>query len=149
MIYLMFIGASPGSCGGGIKTSTFATLLGALISKTKGRDSLEIFKRTIPDDMVNKALLIIVISLMLLATFSLILTSLQPDEPLKVIFELVSAFGTVGLSAGLTPKLSDVSKLVVIIMMFVGRIGPLTLALAIKHGERVNYKYPSERIMIG
>jgi trk system potassium uptake protein TrkH len=150
MIILMFIGASPGSTGGGIKTSTFATLLGALRAMLKGKQCVEMFHRTIPPDVVNKALVIIVASLLLLGAFGFTLLITEAGEPIKIIFELFSAYGTVGLSAGMTPQLSSIGKIIIIITMFTGRIGPLTLALAIgRRRERGNYEYPSESVMIG
>ncbi len=150
LIILMFIGASPGSTGGGIKTSTFMTLLGSLGAMLKGKRTVEMFRRTIPSDVVNKALVIIVASLLLLGAFGFILLITEEGEPIKIIFELFSAYGTVGLSAGLTPKLSAIGKIIIIITMFIGRIGPLTLALAIgRSRETGSYEYPSESVMIG
>ncbi|MFQ6043392.1 MAG: TrkH family potassium uptake protein [Candidatus Poribacteria bacterium] len=150
IIILMFIGASPGSTGGGIKTSTFTTLLGSIRAMMKGKQTVEMFHRTIPPDVVNKALVIIVASLVLLSVFGFILLITEKSEPIKIIFELFSAYGTVGLSAGLTPQLSKIGKIIIIITMFIGRIGPLTLALAIgRRREGGNYEYPSESVMIG
>jgi trk system potassium uptake protein TrkH len=150
IIILMFIGASPGSTGGGIKTSTVTTLLGAIKAAIKGQRSVEMFNRTIPADVVNKALVIIVASFLLLSVCGFILLITEKSEPIKIIFELFSAYGTVGLSAGLTPQLSMIGKIIIIITMFIGRIGPLTLALAIgRRHESGIYEYPPESVMIG
>ncbi|MBM3236659.1 ATPase [Candidatus Poribacteria bacterium] len=150
MIILMFIGASPGSTGGGIKTSTLTTLLSSLRAVLQGKQSVEMFCRMIPSDVINKALVIVVASLLMLSVFAFILLITEEGEPIKIIFELFSAYGTVGLSAGLTPQLSAIGKIIIIITMFIGRIGPLTLALAIRRRrETGNYEYPSESVMIG
>jgi trk system potassium uptake protein TrkH len=150
MMILMFIGASPGSTGGGIKTSTFGIFLGSIRSMLKGRSSVEMFKRSVPRDVVNKALSVIILAIMLLAVFGFILLLTQKGDPVHILFELFSAFGTVGLSAGITPHLTTLGKIVIIITMFVGRIGPLTLALAIgQRRESAAYEYPDEAVMIG
>lgn len=150
MMILMFIGASPGSTGGGIKTSTFGIFLGSIWSMLRGRGSVEMFKRNVPRDVVNKALSVIILALMLLSVFGFILLLTQEGHPVHILFELFSAFGTVGLSAGITPHLTTLGKIIVIITMFIGRIGPLTLALAIgQRRESVAYEYPEEAVMIG
>ncbi len=150
MMVLMFIGASPGSTGGGIKTSTFGIFLGSVWSMLRGRDSVEMFKRNVPRDIVNKAFSVIILALMLLGTFGFVLLFTQKGNPVHLLFELLSAFGTVGLSAGVTPHLTTLGKAVIIMTMFVGRIGPLTLALAVgQHRESVAYEYPDEAVMIG
>jgi len=150
MMILMFIGASPGSTGGGIKTSTFGIFLGSIWSMLKGRSSVEIFKRNVPRDVVNKALSVIILALMLLSVFGFVLLLTQEAHPVHILFELFSAFGTVGLSAGITPHLTVLGKIIIIITMFIGRIGPLTLALAIgQRRESVAYEYPDEAVMIG
>ncbi len=150
MMILMFIGASPGSTGGGIKTSTFAALIGSLWTTLRGKNQVEMFQRTIPEAVIHKALAIIVTSLSILSLFGFILLLTEQAPPIHIFFELLSAFGTVGLSTGLTPQLSTIGKCVIIFVMFIGRIGPLTLALAIGQRQEVgNYHYPHEQIMIG
>jgi trk system potassium uptake protein TrkH len=150
MMILMFIGASPGSTGGGIKTSTFGIFLGSIWAMLKGRGSVEMFRRNIPSDVVNKALSVIILAFMLLAIFGFILLLTQEGDPVHILFELVSAFGTVGLSAGMTSQLTTLGKIVIILTMFIGRIGPLTLALAIgQRRESVAYEYPDGTVMIG
>ncbi len=150
MVFLMFVGASPGSTGGGIKTTTFATLLIALDTQMKGLSEIVIRERTIPRDTVLKAFLItgISVGLVTLYTFLLLLTE---DQPLtQILFEVVSAFGTVGLSANLTPQLSSIGRLLIISMMFIGRVGPLTLALTVRKppsGGEIGY--PTGRVLVG
>lgn len=150
MMILMFIGASPGGTGGGVKTSTFGILLGSVLAILKGRNSVEIFKRKIPRDIVNNAMLLIILSLMMLSVFGFILLFTQEGHPIHILFELFSAFGTVGLSAGVTPNLTSLGKMIIITTMFVGRVGPLTLVLAIgQQREKIAYEYPDEGVMIG
>ncbi len=150
IIILMFIGASPGGTGGGIKTSTFGIFLGTIWSMLQGRSSVEIFKRNVSKDDVNNALLLTILALMLLATFGFILLLTQEGDPMHIFFELFSAFGTVGLSAGITPQLTIIGKVIIIMTMFIGRVGPLTLLLAIRQRrEAIMYEYPEEPVMIG
>lgn len=150
MMILMFIGASPGSTGGGIKTSTFSIFLGSILAMLRGRSAVEMFRRNVPREIVNKALSVIILALMLLAVFGFILLLTEEGDPMHILFELVSAFGTVGLSAGITPNLSISGKIIIIATMFIGRIGPLTLALAIgQRRENIAYEYPDEAVMIG
>ncbi|MEK6680300.1 MAG: TrkH family potassium uptake protein, partial [Nitrospirota bacterium] len=150
MIILMFIGASPGSTGGGIKTTTAAILFSTARGWLSGKDVPELFERTIPQDAVQKsfALLFIAQAAVAVVAFLLFLTEKAPF--INILFEVVSAFGTVGLSTGLTPHLSDAGKLLISLMMYMGRIGPLTLALLV--GQKVvkrYYYYPEEKVMIG
>jgi trk system potassium uptake protein TrkH len=150
IVILMFIGASPGSTGGGIKTSTFAILLLSLVSVIRQRNHIEVFHRTITQDVINKALGVIVSSFALVIVSTLIVSFVEPFSFISVLFEVVSAFGTVGLSTGITPFLSSTGKIVIICTMFIGRIGPLTLFLLMgSQIHRQHYYYPRERIMIG
>ncbi|MEE2671268.1 MAG: TrkH family potassium uptake protein [Bdellovibrionota bacterium] len=149
---IMFIGASPGSTGGGIKTTTFAILFQSVKATLKGRDKVEFFDRKVPNLVVVRAIAIIVISLIIVSFFILLLMRLEPElEFLKIFFEVVSAFATVGLSLGVTPLLSSAGKFAIIFVMFIGRVGPLTLALALgqKNKDKGNVDYPEGRIMIG
>jgi trk system potassium uptake protein TrkH len=150
VILLMFIGASPGGTGGGTKTSTLAVLAATIRSILRGRKNVEFFKRTLPQDVVNRAIVVVVLSLGLVFVSSVAI-SISEGKPLtEVLFETVSAFGTVGLSRGLTRDLTTPSKIVIIMTMFFGRIGPLTLGLAIGQKAReAAYSYPVERVMIG
>lgn len=150
LMLLMFTGASPGGTGGGIKTSTLGMVVGVIRSILRGRENVEIFHRTIPRELANRALAVVFIALTVVffSTFFLSLTEKAPLENLA--FEVVSAFGTVGLSRGITPQLTDWGKLILSATMLVGRAGPLTLAFALAYREtRGVYTYPEERIMIG
>jgi len=159
LMLLMFIGASPGGTGGGIKTTTFAILAALVISRLRGRTDAEIAERRIPPDLVAKALAVTIAFLagILLCVLVLQVTELggspHPQvrgEFLELAFETVSAFGTVGLSLGVTPSLSTAGKLVIVVAMLAGRLGPLSFALTLI-GERRGrpYQYAQERILIG
>lgn len=152
MTLFMFIGASPGSTGGGIKTSTFAILIQSVRSTLRGRKNVEFFNRTVPSSQVVRAISVIIISLIIASGFIFLMMKIESDKAfLDIFFEVVSAFGTVGLSLGITSALSVWGKFVLVILMFIGRVGPLTLVLAI--GQRKHKKggthYPDGRVMIG
>ncbi|MGE3610880.1 MAG: TrkH family potassium uptake protein [Bacteriovoracaceae bacterium] len=152
MILLMFIGASPGSTGGGVKTTTFAVLLQSITATLRGKFDVEFFERKIPAATVVKSIAIFIISLILVSFAILVMLRLEPDKSfMALFFEVVSAFGTVGLSLGITPFLSILGKVCIIILMFVGRVGPLTLVLAV--GSRVvlpnKVEYPEGKVLIG
>jgi trk system potassium uptake protein TrkH len=150
VVFLMFVGASSGGTGGGIKTNTFAVLIATLRSMLKAREDVEVFHRAIPRDIVVKAICVVMLSVGLVFATSLVVSTYERMNFTDILFETVSAFGTVGLSRGLTQGLTTPSKVAIIITMFLGRIGPLTLGLAIS--QRVHeqtYKYPKERVMIG
>lgn len=150
IIVLMFIGASPGSTGGGIKTTTFASLFALLKSRIKGRREVNLFNREIPAGVLNGAMLVSVLALFVVFMGTLILTITEAGTFDVILFEVMSAFGTVGLSCGITPELSTVGKLVISIIMLVGRIGPLTLIFAIpRKREERKFRYTEERVMIG
>jgi len=150
IIILMFIGASPGSTGGGIKTSTFAILLLSIRSTLKSEASVEAFKRTIPISSVMKAISLLVSVLILVAVIFFLLMIFEEKPYLDLLFETVSAFGTVGLSTGITPHLSIGGKILITLLMYLGRIGPLTMGLALARSmRRGKIVYPDARIMIG
>jgi trk system potassium uptake protein TrkH len=159
LIILMFIGASPGSCGGGIKTTNLATLISLALNRYKGRNRANLFKRTIPHETVARSISIILASglTVVIITIFLLITQLGDISHtesrglfLEYLFETVSAFGTVGLSMGVTPKLDLTGKLIVIIMMLLGRLGPLTLAFAMgRRTRRVEFQYAEENIIVG
>lgn len=152
MLLLMFIGASPGSTGGGVKVTTLAVLLQSVTSTLKGKPSVEFFERRIPTATVVKSIAIFIISLILVSSAILIMTSLEPDKNfLSLAFEVVSAFATAGLTLGVTPLLSTMGKIVITLVMFVGRVGPLTLVLAVgsKVVSKSNVEYPEGKILIG
>ncbi len=153
----MFVGASPAGTGGGIKTTTVAVLAATAFSSLRGREQTVLFKRSIPPDQFQKAALIAVVGANLVGTVTLLLCAtearlLEQDAPygaLSLLFEAVSAFGTVGLSTGVTPRLSPWGKLILVATMFIGRIGLLTLLVAIA-GKRVEpARYPSEGVLVG
>jgi len=149
-IILMFIGASPGGTGGGIKTSTFAVLFLTLRNLVAARSEVEVRNRSIPRDTVYRAAAIFIGAGTVLAlVFGVLLVSEQRPF-VNLLFEAVSAFGTVGLSTGVTPLLSIPGKLSIILLMYVGRLGPLTLALAMRGRlSRLPVQYPQARIIVG
>jgi trk/ktr system potassium uptake protein len=151
-ILLMFIGASPGSTGGGIKTVCFAVTVLALLSILRGRPQVEISGRTIPQELVNKALAIFCLGVVVVmsSTLLVVLFENQPGLFLDHLYEVTSAFGTVGVSAGVTAGLSDASKSVIVATMFMGRVGPLTLLIALAGRQRgAEYEFPAERVTLG
>lgn len=151
MMFLMFVGASPGSTGGGIKTTTFSVILRSAISTIKGRKNVEIVKHTISNDTISKAYSIALfsISLIFISTFALSIT--EPDKTfISLLFEEISAFATVGLSTGITSSLSFAGKCIIILTMYIGRIGTLTLALAItKRIVYSKYRYSEINVLVG
>lgn len=151
MVILMFIGASPGSTGGGIKTTTFGAMVLLVISIIKGRNEVEVFNRTIPNETVIKALTIMLISLGIVVFATLILLITETANTIQILFEVVSAFATVGLSTGITPNLTPIGKIIIIFTMFLGRVGPLTLTFALTERVRKgsHIKHPEEKIMVG
>ncbi|MDA0283557.1 MAG: potassium-transporting ATPase subunit KdpA, partial [Planctomycetota bacterium] len=151
-IALMFIGASPGSTGGGIKTVTIAIIVLALISILRGRDHVECHGRMIPDGQVRYAIVIISMGLGAAMTSTLLLTIFEADAfPfLDILYEATSAFATVGVSTGITGDLTPPSQLVIVATMFIGRVGPLTLLLALAGKSQTSqYQYPAERVTLG
>lgn len=149
MTVLMFIGASPGSTGGGIKTTTFFAVLQGIRSAATNR-SEKAFRYTLPADTFRKASVIASIGLFLVAGSTFVLLFLEPQLALRdALFEMVSAFGTVGLSTGITPGLGVAAKLLSIVMMYIGRLGPMTIATVwyFSRGERV--RFPEGNIAIG
>ena len=150
MIIWMFIGAAPGSTGGGIKVSTLGVLLLTIKALLTGRREVEIFRRTIPQPIVYKSIAIFLVASALLASlFALLLVS-EDANFLILLYESTSAFGTVGLSLGVTPHLTSYGQMLIISMMYIGRIGPLTLAYAVgEKTQKVAIKYPDGRIMVG
>ncbi len=150
IIILMFIGASPGSTGGGVKTTTLGALLFMIGAIIKGKEDANVFGRRIPQDIINKAFTIIFISVALVMVVTTILTITERLPFLDVLFETMSAFGTVGLSTGVTSSLSAFGKITIIITMFAGRVGPMTLAVAFaRQVKNQAIRYPEERIVVG
>ena len=151
MIVLMFIGASPGSTGGGIKTTTFIAMVLSVLSTYRSDPHVVLGGRTLPKDVIQKAWAITTSAAVLVFLIVSILSLTERTDLLTVLFEVTSAFGTVGLSLGITPYLTDVGKMAIILTMFIGRVGPLTLAFVLsqKKNKKAHIKYPDERIMIG
>jgi trk system potassium uptake protein len=150
MMALMFIGASSGSTGGGIKVTTFAIILFAFWTVLTNRDNVNIFKRRIPWELVNRSLSIVVTAIIFIFIIFFLLTYTEKAPMNEILFETISAFGTVGLSTGLTYDLSPVGKLLITVMMFIGRLGPLTMAFALlKTRKESKVKYAEEKILIG
>lgn len=149
-ILLMWIGASPASTGGGIKTSTFAVACMNFISMARGEERIEISKREISNGTVRRAFSIIFLSLLTIGIASFMLILLEPNvRPLHLIFEAFSAFSTVGLSINLTPTLGEGAKVILILLMFIGRVSTLTILIAVfDQVNQKNYKYPSEEVLI-
>ncbi|CAH0118217.1 Ktr system potassium uptake protein B [Paenibacillus sp. CECT 9249] len=150
MIILMFIGAAPGSTGGGIKITTFALLVAGVVSMLRGRDDVVLFRNRIAKDLIIKALTIILFALFMVVAVAMLLSMTEDRSFLMILFETASAVGTVGLSMGLTPELSAFAKIVLCVAMFVGRLGPLTLAYALgPKKEKELYRHPEGKIIIG
>ena len=149
-IFLMWIGASPNSTGGGIKTSTFAIALLNTLSLARGQTNVEVFKRQIADISIRRAFSIMWLSLLVIGMGVTLISYDQPElDLIKVVFECFSAYSTVGLSLNLTTELSDFSKMVVSVIMFVGRVSMLTIFIALlKNRRQRNYRYPTEEITI-
>jgi trk system potassium uptake protein TrkH len=149
-IALMFIGASPSSTGGGVKTTTFFVLVLSLFATAKSKSRITFLGRTIPDNTIRKAAGLVFISIFAVIVSAVIINSYDKIDMLKAIFETTSAFATVGLSTGITSKLSTLSKSIIIFLMFFGRIGPINLLQAIfKQEDKQKIVYPDEKIMIG
>ena len=150
VIFLMWVGASPGSTGGGIKTSSLAIAVLNIVSVVRGKSRLEVYNREIPSPTVSKAFALITLSIFVISIAILSISFFEPDKSLlNISFECVSAYSTVGLSRGITADLSFASKLILIFTMFLGRVSTLTFLIAIvKKGRSEIYKYPSESILI-
>lgn len=150
MMALMFIGASPGSTGGGVKTTTFGTVVIAVVALIGGRCEPVLFQRRLPLEQIFKAVAIIGGAATLVFATTLVLTIFEKQPFIELLFEAFSAFGTVGLSTGITPDLSAPSKVALIVAMFGGRLGPLTLVLALTRQKCDDgLHYPEERLIIG
>jgi len=148
---LMFIGASPGGTGGGIKTTTAALLILNIRAILLGREQVEVFGRTVPSKTTNKAIAVSTLSFSACFLVALLLLATQKGISTEsLLFETISAFGTVGLSMGATSKLDTFGRLCIIFLMFVGRVGPLTLTLALgRKAVQSGIRFPQERVMVG
>lgn len=158
LVILMFIGASPGSCGGGIKTTTAGIVIAMLAARFQNRDDVNIGHHRILNDTISKAISVTFFSIVIITMFTIILMVVEKGWVshqltrgifLESLFEVVSAFGTVGLSTGITSGLSSLGKLLIVIVMFIGRVGPLTVVLAIARKEVPKFRYAPEKVLIG
>jgi len=158
VIILMFIGASPGSTGGGVKTTSFTLLILLIFNRIRGNENVNIVNRTIPKEIIDRTFSIIfaaafciflVTSVLLLFSGGDITALTNRNKFVEYLFETVSAFGTVGLSMGITSGLNDIQKFAIIFMMFVGRVGPLTLAFAWYSSRKRSLMYAEESVMVG
>lgn len=149
-MFLMFVGGGSLSTASGLKLGTFAVLILTTFSFLRQRDHVTVFERRIPERQVRKSLALVSITLMLIFLSVFILSIIEAKHPLEdVLFEVVSALSTVGLSRGLTGKLSDAGEVVIMFMMFAGRVGPLTLAYLIAMPKSTRIRYPDTNILIG
>lgn len=152
IISLMFIGASPCSTGGGIKTATFATIVSTIKALVTGYKDVNIFRKRIPLDIVLKSFALFFLAIVLIVSVTTILSTTEAHHATlkEVLFEVTSAFGTVGLSMGITTDLTSIGKTLIIFTMFAGRIGPLSMAIAITTSLKSRrFRYSEEKIMVG
>ncbi len=152
LMILMFIGGSPGGTAGGIKTTTFVIFVVSMLKAIKGHKKVVIMGRTIDDDTVSRAVFVVGFALFVVIVSTIVILTVENDKFtfLQVLFEVFSAFGTVGLSTGITPHLSDISRIVIIVTMFVGRVGPLSLILSMVGRKKLpKVEYPEEKVAIG
>ncbi|CDI50465.1 potassium transport protein [Clostridium tetani 12124569] len=150
-IIFMFIGGSPGSTAGGIKTTTAGLMFMTILCVIKGREDTEIFQRRVPKDNIYKALAIVVIGFLMVTIVTMLLSITDSAHSFEnLLYEATSAFGTVGLTLGITTKLSFVGKIIIALTMYAGRVGPLTLALALSNKKASrNIKYPEGKVLVG
>jgi len=149
-VVLMFVGTAPTSTGGGIKVTTLALLVLIVVAQVRGQDRITLFWRTLPRPLVARALAVLATASLLVLLSTLALMVSDGLELLPALFEVTSAFGTVGLSLDVTPHLSTFGKVLISVVMFLGRVGPITFIVALAVRQRTpNYKYPEEEIAIG
>jgi potassium uptake TrkH family protein len=147
---LMFIGASPSSVGGGIRTTTFAVNLLFIYSFARGHKNVKVFRRELHEDDIRKSFVVSILALFICFTATIILTATEHFTLMEIMFEVSSAFGTTGLSMGITSELSSIGKVVIISLMFIGRIGILSFIFLLnRRNQQANYHYPKERVIIG
>lgn len=150
MCILMIIGASPSSVGGGIRTTTFAISLLFLFSFARGYKSIKVFRREIHEDDIRKSVVVSILAVFLCFIATVVLSRTEQFTITEIIFEVCSAFGTTGLSMGITPELSSIGKIVITSLMFIGRIGILSFIFLLNRGgTETNYHYPKERVILG
>jgi trk system potassium uptake protein TrkH len=150
MLVLMFIGSASAGTGGGVKVNTVALLLASVAATMAGRPRPQIFRRSLPQESINKALAVVVVSALTLSVGTLSLSISDPQIPVEMlVFDAVSAFSTVGLSLGATPQLSEAGRVILDLLMFVGRLGPLTMVGLLSSRERPQpYNYVEEPVLI-
>ena len=150
-IILMYIGGSPGSTAGGLKTATFGIIVLTVVSVIKGREDTELFGRRLSKELVYRAFAILMISFSLVVVVTMLLCITQPKEQfIDLLYEATSAFATVGLTTGVTQRLNFIGKIIIMITMYFGRVGPLTVALALTNKRKSKgYRYPETKILIG
>lgn len=151
-IILMFIGGSPGSTAGGIKTTTFGLIIAHVVSVIIGKEDTEVFKKRVSTEAINKALALFSVAMFIVLSVTMILSITETGHSfMDLIFETTSAFATVGLSLSVTPTLSIPGKLIIAFTMFAGRLGPMTLimALATRQAKKSKYRYPEGKILVG
>ena len=150
---LMFIGASPASTGGGVKVTTVAVIFLAMRMTVRGENGIVIFRRSISDAIVRRALAVVLIALGIVLTDVTVISLMQPElDFMDVVMECSSAMATVGISAFGSASLNTISRIMIILTMYLGRIGPLTMALVLaqkQRGSRGQVQYPEGQIMIG
>ncbi|MDQ8736920.1 TrkH family potassium uptake protein [Paenibacillus sp. LHD-38] len=150
LILLMFIGAGPGSTGGGIRVTTFAILIGSIIAMIRGKDDVVLFRYRIAKQQIHQAIMFTMIAFSIICGATMLLSITETGSFLAILFEATSAYCTVGMSAGLTSHLSDIGKIIIILLMFVGRLGPVTLAFALNtRSKKELYRFPEGKITIG
>lgn len=150
MSMLMFIGASPSSAGGGIRTTTFALVVIFMITYARGGKRIKLFNREIHEEDLLKAVMVFVMAIGFVFSSVLIITIIEPFSMIQILFEVTSAFGTVGLSLGITENLTTFSKILLMILMFIGRIGFVTFLFTFRKDDTESVlRYPKERIIIG
>jgi len=157
-LFLMFVGASPGSCGGGIKTSTFGVLIMLIWRRIHGHRRVSVFQRTLPSEVTDRVIVISFLAFVTVFVATLIIMMIEvwavPFGKARLglingLFEVVSAFGTVGLSTGITSALTSYSKVVLIAVMYLGRVGPATVAFSMRPQEEEHFQYAEEHTMVG
>ncbi|MCX8129120.1 MAG: TrkH family potassium uptake protein [Clostridia bacterium] len=151
-VLLMFIGAAPGSTAGGVKITTFGVIVAAIFSQISGSSETVIFRRRVPHYVVNKALSIIGLSAMVVIAVATVILAIEGGSFINIFYEATSAFGTVGLSTGITPTLHSVSKLLLILTMFLGRVGPVSFAIALTlraNKKDMDMVYPEGKVIVG
>jgi trk system potassium uptake protein TrkH len=156
VIGLMFIGASPSGTGGGIKTTTFATIFASIKSTLKGRKSVSIFKRRISSEIIQKSFILGCLAVAFVSAMTFLILIIEGKDFIRTLFEVVSAFATCGLSAAVGTPLSfssfftPLGKLLIILTMFVGRLGPLTIAIAVmEENGAEKFHYAEDKVIVG